>query len=66
MIKIPITVGFNSKDVLGFAEIDETKLPEYPGFRFAIAYSTNDVTSPTDYKLSSLGLVPDPAQKVYD
>lgn len=56
MIKLPIHNSFDQQQVIGWAELDETKLPGAPNWHLALGYL--DMGDGT-YQLRTLGLVPD-------
>lgn len=61
-LQIPITINFDPRNIIGYAEIDEEKLPEKPDYHFAISgqiLESEEDGVPAKIKLTGLGLVPD-------
>ena len=38
VIKVPVLIGFNHEQPIGFMEVDTDKLPKTPNFCFSIGY----------------------------
>ena len=55
-MKIPVTIGFDHTQVIGFLEIDEARLPPRPDFHFALGYQALDGGG---YKLLTVSLIAD-------
>lgn len=69
IIKVPVTIGFDTWQIIGYMEIDETKLPPSCGYVFSLGIRTLDnVDAPGSiptgpylgkYELIEVGLVTD-------
>jgi hypothetical protein len=62
MIRIPVTLHFNTARVIGFMEVDENSIPKTPDFVFALGYKTLDPESDASgrqFVLLDVGLVQD-------
>lgn len=60
LIKVPITIGFNSALPVGILEIEEDSLPISPHFVFSIGYMAKKVEAGglvTSYDLVEVGML---------
>jgi hypothetical protein len=56
-MRVPIlTDAFDERSVIGYAEIDETKLPLLPDFHLSLAFTAQKVENdiPVEWKLEQL------------
>lgn len=65
MIKVPILLGFDFEDPIGFVEIDETKLPPSADWHLGLGYMRKNIET-HDYSLVCFSVVNDAKFKAYD
>ena len=66
--QIPITINFDNERIIGFADIDLSKIPKQPNYVFSIAVMVKDALADgtiTDSELVQLALMHQDDYKKY-